>query len=114
MQRQKRVRVGEALMEDRTAMLEDVSAVLQRRRDELRERLQAWADLSTEPEEGSDAALLLDALCSARPDDYLPQFVLSAHSLAGQGGRLEARLRGVQRWCEGLGSVIDDLLGDAT
>ncbi|HEV8190560.1 MAG TPA: GAF domain-containing protein [Ktedonobacterales bacterium] len=92
-------------------MTEDVSAVLQRRRDDLRERLQVWADLSTEPEEGSDAALLLDALCSERPEDYWPRFALSAHSLAGQGGRLEARLRGVQRWCEGLGVAIDDLLG---
>jgi two-component sensor histidine kinase len=112
MQQHKWMGDGEAPAEDYAAMAEDVSAVLQRRRDELRERLQVWADLSTEPEEGSDAALLLDALCSESPGDYLPQFVTSAHSLAGQGGRLEARLRGVQRWCEGLGIAIDDLLGD--
>jgi two-component sensor histidine kinase/putative methionine-R-sulfoxide reductase with GAF domain len=90
-------------------MTEEVSRVLQQRRDDLRERLQAWADLNTEPEAGSDAALLLDALCSKNPDSYLPKFGLSARHLAEQGGRLGARLRGVQRWCEGLGSAIDDL-----
>jgi len=104
--------VNAAPTEDRATMAENVDKVLQKRRDDLRERLRIWADLGAAPEQGSDAALLLDALCSPNPKDYLPQFVLSAGSLAEQGGRLEARLRGVQRWCEGLGVAIDELFGE--
>ena len=71
-----------------------------------------WAGDGREPDEGSDAWLLLRALCGAPPELYLPSFEASARHLAEQGGRLDARLAGIQRWQEALASACDDMFRD--
>ena len=42
--------------------------------EDLRLRLGEWVGDSSAPEEGSDAAMLLEALCGAAPEVYLPRF----------------------------------------
>jgi two-component sensor histidine kinase len=84
--------------------------IIQAHRDALRRRLCAWAGLDTEPEPGSDAALLLDALGGEPAESYLPRFEASARTLAEQGGRLEVRLGGIQRWGEALTHALDEEL----
>ncbi|MGH2514137.1 MAG: hypothetical protein ACRDHP_00630, partial [Ktedonobacterales bacterium] len=84
--------------------------MLERHERELRQRLSAQEDDGREPEPGSDAALLLDALCGMEADVYLPAFVASARHLAEQGGRLEMRLAGIERWHAGLAQALNNVL----
>jgi two-component sensor histidine kinase/putative methionine-R-sulfoxide reductase with GAF domain len=91
-------------------MAADVYVAVSAHREALRRRLCEWAGLDTEPEPGSDAALLLDALCGSEPEEYLPRFEASARALAEQGGRIEVRLAGIQRWSEALAHALDDEL----
>lgn len=93
-------------------MTAEISGALRARREELRQRLCEMAGLDSEPEPGSDAALLIDALCGASADSYLPKFDASARVLAEQGGHLEARLAGMRRWCSALAEAIDEVLAD--
>ena len=90
----------------------DVCDALRKRERDLRRRLCEWTGDEQEPETGSDAARLLDALCGTSPEIYLPAFEASARSLAEQGGRLEVRLAGIQRWQEGLAHAIQDVFND--
>ncbi len=93
-------------------MVVDICPAIAARREELRQWVCEWAGLDSEPDPGSDAALLLEALCGAPPSEYLPLFEASARALAAQGGRLEVRVAGVQRWCEALSRALDEVLGD--
>jgi two-component sensor histidine kinase len=93
-------------------MAADVSLAIAARRDAVREWLCEWAGLDSEPEPGSDAALLLEALCGAPSKGYLPRFEASARTLAEHGGRVEVRLAGIQRWSEALTRALDDVLRD--
>src|SRR3954453_3199081 len=90
----------------------DVYSALRARYQDLRLRLGEWVGDSAAPEEGSDAAMLLEALCGAAPEVYLPRFEASARRLAENGGRLEVRLTYLQRWQEALATAISDLFGD--
>jgi GAF domain-containing protein len=56
------------------------------------------------PEEGSDASLLLDMLINKRDqhDEFLTRFEQSGRWLAEQGGKLDARLQGLQRYTDAL------------
>ncbi|MGZ3678587.1 MAG: GAF domain-containing protein [Ktedonobacterales bacterium] len=90
----------------------DVYSALRVRYQDLRLRLSEWVGDSAAPEEGSDAAMLLEALCGAAPEVYLPRFEASARRLAENGGRLEVRLTYLQRWQEALATAISDLFGD--
>ncbi len=87
----------------------DVSDALRERERDLRRRLREWTGDEQDPEAGSDAARLLDALCGTPENVYIPGFEASARSLAEQGGRLEARLAGIQRWQEGLAYAIQSV-----
>lgn len=87
----------------------DVYSALQARYKDLHLRLSEWVGDSAAPEVGSDAAMLLEALCGMPPDAYLPRFEASARQLAEQGGRLEVRLTYLQRWQEALATAISDL-----
>lgn len=87
----------------------DFTAALREHERELRQRLSEWAGDGREPEEGSDAWLLLRALCGAAPEVYLPRFEASARHLAEQGGRLDIRLAGIQRWQEALATACADI-----
>nr|MBF6590315.1 GAF domain-containing protein [Ktedonobacterales bacterium] len=84
----------------------DLSLAMAARREVLRQRLCDAAGLERGPEPGSDAALLLDALCGTAPAAYLPKFEASARALAEQGGRLEVRLAGIQRWSAALARAL--------
>jgi two-component sensor histidine kinase/putative methionine-R-sulfoxide reductase with GAF domain len=77
--------------------------------DRIRAQLCALINEGTAPEEGSDAQLLLDALAGADPATYLPRFETSGARLAQYGGKLEARLAGLQRYCEGLSYALGDI-----
>ena len=90
----------------------DIYAALQARQNDLRLRLSEWVGDSAAPEAGSDAAMLLEALCGAPADVYLPRFEASARRLAEQGGRLEVRLTHLQRWQEALATAISDFFAD--
>ncbi|HKV84801.1 MAG TPA: hypothetical protein VJN88_09605, partial [Ktedonobacterales bacterium] len=90
----------------------DFTATLRERERDLRQRLSEWAGDGREPEEGSDAWLLLRALCGATPELYLPRFEASARHLAEQGGRLDIRLAGIQRWQEALATACADIFHD--
>ena len=52
--------------------------------------------LDGQPEEGSDAWLFLNALTNDDHKEYLARFEQSGRALAEQGGKLEARLHGLQ------------------
>jgi two-component system, sensor histidine kinase PdtaS len=93
-------------------MVTDVCLAIEAHREELREWLCESAGLDSEPDPGSDAMLLLDALCGAPAADYLPRFEASARALAEQGGRLEVRMTGIQRWSESLARALDIALRD--
>lgn len=75
----------------------------------LRQRMSEWAGDGEQPEAGSDAAMLVEALCGAPTEIYLPRFEASARRLAEQGGRLEVRLTHLQRWHEGLAAALVDI-----
>jgi two-component sensor histidine kinase len=90
----------------------EIIAALRARERDLRQYLALVGDDGDEPEDGSDAMLVLDALCGAPSERYLPRFQASARHLAEHGGRLEARLAGIQRCQEALAAGIHTLFGD--
>jgi two-component system, sensor histidine kinase PdtaS len=94
-------------------MLKDeVAAVLSERKTELRQRRCERAGDGIEPQPGSDAQLLLDALCGMPREIYRTAYAASARRLAEQGGRLEVRLESIQQWSGILAEAIHDLLLD--
>ena len=64
--------------------------------DWLRSQLRDWSGDGAAPEEGSDAYLLLEALRASDTTLYIPRFEQSGQRLAEHGGKLEARLQGLQ------------------
>ncbi len=80
----------------------DVTAVLVQHVSRLREALQDALGEHTGPEEGSDAWLLLSALTSDERAEILARFERSGFAFAEQGGKLEARLLGLQVCVEAL------------
>jgi len=89
-----------------------VEEVLSSQMDRLRAQLCALVDEGAAPEEGSDAQLLLDALAGADCASYLPQFEISGARLAEYGGKLEARLAGLQRYGEVLARALGEIFAD--
>lgn len=90
-------------------MTVDVEGGLRANAQRLRERLSDWVGAGDEPEAGSDAQLLLDALCADDLSAFLPRFEASARILAEHGGRLDARMTGIHRCGEALARAIDEL-----
>jgi two-component system, sensor histidine kinase PdtaS len=79
----------------------------------LRASLQHVSGDSDGPEEGSDAWLLLDALVRNNEDDnevLASRIEQSGRWLAEQGGKLDARLSGLQRYVDILASELKRLL----
>ncbi len=80
--------------------------------DWLRSQLRDWSGDGAAPEEGSDAYLLLEALIASDVTPFLPRFEQSGQRLAEHGGKLEARLQGLQGYADALGQALGDLLRD--
>jgi two-component sensor histidine kinase len=90
-------------------MLTGIDRGLRANAERLRDLLCERVGAGSEPEAGSDAQLLLDALCAEEPEVLLPRFEASARHLAEQEGRLDARMAGVHRCVEALGRGIDEI-----
>jgi two-component system, sensor histidine kinase PdtaS len=90
-------------------MATDICEALRRHDRELRQRLSIRAGDGAEIEEGSDAWLLVEALCGAPEEECLARFAASGRSLAEQGGRLEVRLSSIERWHTALDEAIGEL-----
>src|SRR6185312_6238946 len=81
----------------------------------LRICLQNASGNSSGPEEGSDAWLLLNALTGSNYHDdqtFFTSFEQSGRWLAKQGGKLDARLYGLQRNIDALAAELKKLLSD--
>lgn len=94
----------------------DVTLAFLMHKEALRQRLAEWMERATGVDFGlddaDDATLLLDALCGAPDDSYLPRFEASGQTLAEQGGALDARLASLQQWRAALAHTLNDLFGD--
>src|SRR5712691_9255970 len=105
----------------------EVRQVLLQHSARLRVCLQQVSGDGHGPEEGSDAWLLLNALIDNEedasddvkrrsPDDTLPSLLAllesSGRCLAEQGGKLEVRLQGLQRYTEALAVELKELFKD--
>jgi two-component sensor histidine kinase len=90
-------------------MTAEVGTALRSLRESLRQQLWEHAEDSG-PATGSDAALLLDALCASEGEDASLLFEVSGRDLAEQGGRLEVRLAGIRRCSTLLSEALDQLL----
>jgi two-component system, sensor histidine kinase PdtaS len=90
-------------------MAQDMERGLRAHADRLRSHLSTWVGGGTEPEEGSDAQLLLAAVYDGEPSAFLPRFEASALHLAEHGGRLDTRMAGIHQCAEALTHAIDDI-----
>src|SRR6266851_471216 len=91
----------------------DIEQILAQHITRLQVCLQQASGDSSGPEEGSDAWLLLNALINQDlPDgqDLLTRFEQSGHWLAEQGGKLDVRLSGLQRYVDALASDLKEFL----
>jgi two-component sensor histidine kinase len=92
--------------------MSDIGRELSEYHDRLRQYLWEHSQESGEPDAGSDAALLLDALCGRPLEDYTRRFEASGRELAAQGGRLEIRLGGIKRHSAVLAAGLDEVLAE--
>jgi two-component sensor histidine kinase/putative methionine-R-sulfoxide reductase with GAF domain len=77
--------------------------------DRLRAHLVTWVGGGSQPEEGSDAQLLLATFCADEPSELLPRFEASALQLAEHGGRLDVRMAGIHHCAKALTHAIAEL-----
>lgn len=92
---------------------QQVENILNQQVGRLRVSLQQASGARSGPEEGSDAWLLLDALISNdRHSDFIAQFEQSGRALAEQGGKLEARLQGLQLYIDALLEACQEIFAE--
>lgn len=84
----------------------DITKLLRRESQSLRQHLAEVAGVEGEPEDGSDANLLIESLAGLPRDTAMQRFEDSGRALAMQGGRLEARLQGIHRWSQALAQIL--------
>jgi two-component sensor histidine kinase len=89
-----------------------VSERLRQHEEALRSRLASAVGADGASEEGSDAWLLIEALCGAPEEEWRPRFAASGRVLAEQGGRLEVRLASIGAWHAALDAALADLFAD--
>ncbi len=77
--------------------------------DWLSSQLRDWSGDGAAPEEGSDAYLFVQAFVAPDLAPYLPQYEVSGLRLAEHGGKLEARLQGLQACADVLDRALDEL-----
>ncbi len=94
-------------------LVEQIENVLAEHAARLRTALQQASGDSSGPEEGSDAWLLLNAFTSeAELPTLVTRFEQSGRALAEQGGKLEARLQGLQSYIHALASECQRIFID--
>ncbi|HKW20333.1 MAG TPA: hypothetical protein VJO13_03095, partial [Ktedonobacterales bacterium] len=67
----------------------DIAELLRRHVQTLRQQLGNASGLEEEPDDGSDATLLIESLAGLPSDVSVQRFEESGRALAHQGGRLE-------------------------
>ena len=87
----------------------DIEQALAQHTARLRVCLQQATGDSDGPEEGSDAWLLLNALIGNNTSMLVARFEQSGRWLAQQGGKLDVRLQGLQRYIDALAPGLNDL-----
>ncbi len=87
----------------------NIEQVLAQHTTRLRVCLQQATGDTEGPEEGSDAWLLLNALIGNDTPMLFARFEQSGRWLAQQGGKLDVRLQGLQRYIDALAPVLNDL-----
>jgi len=96
-----------------SSKVEQVEKVLAQHIARLRGSLQHASGALTGPEEGSDAWLLLNAFISNDHPALIASFEQSGRALAEQGGKLEARIQGLQSYIDALAQECKELFNDA-
>jgi two-component sensor histidine kinase/putative methionine-R-sulfoxide reductase with GAF domain len=89
--------------------IEQVEKVLAQHIVRLQASLQEASGELTGPEEGSDAWLLLNAFISNDRPALLARFEQSGRALAEHGGKLEARIQGLQTYIDALARECNEL-----
>ncbi len=90
-----------------------VEKILARHIGRLRVALQRASGELSGPEEGSDAWLLLNAFISNERPALAARFEQSGRALAEQGGKLEARIQGLQSYIEALACECNEIFNGA-
>lgn len=84
----------------------EITKLLRHESQSLRQHLAEVVGVEGEPEDGSDANLLIESLAGLPRDTAMQRFEDSGRALAMQGGRLEARLQGIHRWSQALAQIL--------
>ena len=92
--------------------VEQVEKTLAQHIPRLRASLQHVSGDISGPEEGSDAWLLLNAFISNDRPVLIDRFEQSGRALAEQGGKLEARIQGLQSYIDALARECNELFND--
>lgn len=100
------------MTDDMTDLRVHISSLLQQHERQLRQRLGELAGIEGDPEDGSDATLLIESLIRLSSETSNQRFEESGRALAMQDGRLEIRLQGIRRWSRALAQVIGELYAD--
>ena len=96
-----------------SSKVEQVEKILAQHIARLRVSLQHTSGALTGPEEGSDAWLLLNAFISNDHPALIARFEQSGRALAEHGGKLEARIQGLQSYIDALARECNDLFNNA-
>jgi two-component system, sensor histidine kinase PdtaS len=89
--------------------VEQVEKILAQHIARLQASLQDASGETSGPEEGSDAWLLLNAFISNDHPALIDRFEQSGRALAEQGGKIEARIQGLQFYIEALAHECKEL-----
>ena len=89
--------------------VEQVEKILSQHIARLRASLQHASGEISGPEEGSDAWLLLNAFISNDRPTLIDRFEQSGRALAEQGGKIEARIHGLQSYIDALAHACNEL-----
>src|SRR5450759_968258 len=86
----------------KSSEVERVEQILAQNVARLQASLQRASKTHSGPEEGSDAWLFLNALIDNERATLDARFEQSGRALAEHGGKLEARISGLQSYCDAL------------
>ncbi len=95
-----------------SSAVQQVEYILAQHVARLRSALQYASQSHSGPEEGSDAWLLLNALLKNDRGELDVRFEQSGRALAQQGGKLEARILGLQTYVDALAQECGNIFRD--